>query len=248
MADGYNDTPFLPGCRWRIHDRDRPAPPIVSPGSFSTQSEPGAPPSDARVLFDGSNLDEWLSVRGGSAAWKIVAGNAMESVGGTGDIRTKRDFGSCQLHVEWRTPTAISASGQGRGNSGVFLLGLYEVQVLDSYENPTYADGLAGAIYGQFPPLANACMPPGSWQTFDIVFETPQFGSESLQRPATMTLFHNGVLAHLRQTMHGPTKHRELASYQIAHDPKGPLVLQDHGDPVQFRNIWIRELAGIQAV
>ncbi|MCY4143485.1 MAG: DUF1080 domain-containing protein [Gammaproteobacteria bacterium] len=247
MTDGYDDTPFLPGGKWRIHDRDRPVPPIVSPGSFSSQESQGSPPDDAVVLFDGSNLDAWVSVRGGTAGWKLVAGNSMETVRGTGDIRTKREFGSCQLHLEWKAPTAISASGQGRGNSGVFLLGLYEVQILDNFENPTYADGLAGAIYGQFPPLVNACLPPGVWQTFDIVFETPEYESGHLKNPATMTLFHNGVVAHLRQSMQGPTKHRALADYQTAHGPKGPIVLQDHGDPVQFRNIWIRELAAMQA-
>ena len=247
MVDGYFDTPELPGSRWRIHDGNRPSPPVVKPGSFSTQSTAGEPPEDAIVLFDGTTLSEWKSVSGNEARWKLVEGNAMEVVGGTGDIRTVRDIGSCQLHLEWRAPTEISSHGQGRANSGVFLLGLYEVQILDSYDNPTYADGLAGAIYGQFPPLANACVPPGSWHVFDIVFETPLYEMDQLASPATMTVFHNGVLLHLRQAMHGPTKHRELANYETRHGPTGPLVLQDHGDPVQFRNIWVRELDRVQA-
>ena len=241
---GYSDTPVLPGSRWRVHDSERPLPPVVSTGTSSTLQ----PPSDARILFDGSSFDSFRSVRGGDAGWRIVENEAMEVVGGTGDIRTRDDFGSCQLHVEWMSPSTVKSSGQGRGNSGVFLLGLYEIQVLDSFDNPTYADGLAGAIYGQNPPLVNACRPPGDWQSFDIVFESPQYESNRLMSPASMTVFLNGVLVHLRQKMQGPTKHRELANYETPHGPKGPLVLQDHGDLVRFRNIWIRELERIQAV
>lgn len=247
LPKGYSDTPYLPGSKWRIHDIDRPEPPIVAAGSSASQQVIGSPPGDALVLFDGSSLDEWQSVRGGDAKWRLSEGNAVSVEGGTGDIRSREEFGSCQLHVEWSAPTEIRADSQGRGNSGVFLMGLYEIQVLDSYENPTYADGHAGAIYGQFPPLVNAMSPPGEWNVFDIVFEAPEYQSSELVSPASMTLFHNGVLAHLRQVMQGPTKHRELASYSTPHGPKGPVVLQDHGDPVRFRNIWIRELDRVAA-
>ena len=244
---GYSDTPFLPGAKWRVHDVERPAPPVVSPGSFSTQSVCGEVPSDASVLFDGTSLSQWTAMNGNDAGWRLVDGLAMEVEGGTGDIRTKAEFGSCQLHSEWRAPTEIKSDSQGRANSGVFLMGLYEIQVLDSFENPTYADGLAGAIYGQCPPLVNACVPPGAWHVFDVVFEAPSFESTALLSPAYLTVFHNGVLIHLRQELQGPTKHRELASYKSAHGPCGPLVLQDHGDPVRFRNIWIRELERLEA-
>ena len=242
LPKGYTDTPIIPGSRWRVHDIDRPMPPVVTPGSFSTQDQAGTPPSDAKVLFDGSSLDQWRNRQNEAAQWQLVDGDAMEVVPRTGDIHTAEAFGSCQLHVEWRAPTEIYADSQGRGNSGVFLLGLYEIQVLDGYENPTYADGVTAAIYGQYPPLVNSCVPPGHWHVFDAVFETPMFNDGKLEKPAFMTVFHNGVLVHLRQEMQGPTKHRECADYLTPHGPEGPLVLQDHGDKVQFRNIWIRNL------
>jgi hypothetical protein len=242
LPKGYTDTPAIPGTSWRVHDIDRPAPPVVTPG------QAGAAPSDAVVLFDGANLDAWAGRDGGDARWQLVDGNAMEVTPRTGDIHTRESFGSCQLHVEWRAPTEITADSQGRGNSGVFLLGLYEVQVLDGYENPTYADGLTGAIYGQFPPLANASVPPGEWHVFDIVFETPVYEGGELRSPAYMTVLHNGVLMHHRQEIQGPTKHRALASYYPPHDTTGPVVLQDHGDRVGFRNIWIRPLDRLQAL
>lgn len=242
LPKGYTDTPIIPGSKWRVHDIDRPMPPVIEPGTFSTQEQPGKPPSDAIVLFDGSNLDGWRNRQNESAQWQLVDGDAMEVVPRTGDIHTAEAFGSCQLHIEWRAPTEIYADSQGRGNSGVFLLGLYEIQVLDGYENPTYADGVTAAIYGQYPPLVNACVPPGQWHVFDVVFESPIFEDGELKKPAFMTVFHNGVLVHLRQEMQGPTIHRALADYLTPHGPKGPLVLQDHGDKVQFRNIWIRRL------
>lgn len=242
LPKGYTDTPIIPGSRWRVHDIDRPMPPVVTPGSFSTQDQAGTAPSDAIVLFDGSSLDQWRNRQNEAAQWQLVDGDTMEVVPRTGDIHTAEAFGSCQLHVEWRAPTEIYADSQGRGNSGVFLLGLYEIQVLDGYENPTYADGVTAAIYGQYPPLVNSCVPPGQWHVFDAVFETPIFKDGKLEKPAFMTVFHNGVLVHLRQEMQGPTKHRELADYLTPHGPEGPLVLQDHGDKVQFRNIWIRNL------
>ena len=247
LPKGYTDTPVIPGQTWRVHDIDRPMPPVIEPGTQALQTPASSPPSDATVLFDGSNLDAWSSRNGEACGWQLVDGNAMEVVPRTGDIRTKADFGTCQLHIEWRAPTEIYADSQGRGNSGVFLLGLYEIQVLDGYDNPTYADGVTAAIYGQYPPLVNACVPPGEWHSFDVIFESPEYVDGRLVNPASMTVFHNGVLVHLRQVMQGPTKHRELASYAEPHGPTGPLVLQDHGDKVQFRNIWLRELASLQA-
>ena len=246
LPKGYSDTPVIPGSRWRVHDIDRPPPPVVEPPTFSTQERAGRPPSDAVVLFDGTDLAAWEG-RDGDAPWRLVDGDAMEVAPRTGNIRTRKSFGSCQLHVEWSAPREIRADSQGRGNSGVFLLGLYEVQVLDGYDNPTYADGLPGAVYGQYPPMVNACVPPGAWHVYDIVFETPVYEQARLVAPAFMTVFHNGLVVQHRQEMQGPTGHRQLASYAEAHGPEGPLVLQDHGDPVRFRNIWIRPISSFLA-
>ena len=242
LPKGYSDTPRLPDSQWRVHDIDRPAPPVVRPPTFSTQERAGEPPSDAVVLFDGGSLDAWTGRNGGAAPWNLVTGDAMEVEPRSGNIQTRESFGSCQLHVEWSAPTEITADSQGRGNSGVFLLGLYEVQVLDGFDNPTYADGLPAAIYGQHPPLVNACVPPGAWHVYDIVFESPRYDSGKLVAPAFMTVFHNGVVVQHRQRIQGPTKHRALTNYDEPHGPEGPLVLQDHGDRVRFRNIWIRRI------
>ena len=247
LPKGYTDTPVLPGSPWRVHDIARPAPPVVRPPSSSTQERPGTPPSDAVVLFDGSGFDAWAGRDDEAPKWKLVDGGAMEVEPRTGDIHTRASFGSCQLHVEWSAPTEIRADSQGRGNSGVFLLGLYEIQVLDGYQNPTYADGATAAIYGQYPPLANACVPPGQWHVYDIVFESPVYRDGELATPAYMTVFHNALLMHHRQELQGPTLHRRLASYADPHGPRGPLTLQDHGDRVRFRNIWIRPLHRFQA-
>ena len=243
---GYADKPLLPDCGWRVHDLDRPLPPIVQPPTFSTQERPGEPPSDAVVLFDGSNLDAWIGCDGGSARWQLVDG-AMEVEPNTGNLHTRQSFGSCQLHVEWSAPTEIPADGQARGNSGVFLLGLYEVQVLDSYQNRTYADGLTAAIYGQQPPLVNACVPPGQWHVYDIIFEAPVFAADKLVTPAYLTVLHNGLIVQHRQRVQGPTIHGALANYDTPHDAEAPLMLQDHGDRVRFRNIWIRPIARFSA-
>ncbi|MFA4016758.1 MAG: hypothetical protein RUDDFDWM_001869 [Candidatus Fervidibacterota bacterium] len=240
---GYDDTPFLPGTRWRVHDGNRPQPPVVRPGTFSTQEKPGEPPSDAIILFDGTDLSKWRScVDGGPARWKVENGY-MEVVPGTGDIETIEQFGDCQLHIEWQAPPESSGEGQARSNSGVFLMGRYEVQVLDCYNNITYPDGTTGAIYGQYPPLVNACRPPGEWQVYDIIWEAPRFDGDRLIRPAYITVLFNGVVIHNHTPLYGRTTHRQLPRYE-PHPPIGPLRLQDHGDRVRFRNIWYRPLKG----
>ena len=239
MADsiGYSDTSVIPGSKWRVHDGDRPQPRLVTPGGAS-----GSPPSDAVVLFDGSDLTQWIGRDGSDAAWKVESGY-ME-VNGTGDISTRAHFGNCQLHLEWATPEEVVGDSQGRGNSGVFLLGLYEIQVLDSFDNRTYADGSASSIYGQYPPLVNASRGPGEWQSYDIVFEAPAWDGDRLIKGAHLTVIHNGIVVHHRQRAVGPTGHRDLANYDTPHAVTGPLQLQDHGNPVRFRNIWMRRLTG----
>jgi hypothetical protein len=228
-------------ARWKVHDVNRPRPPIITPGMPGTQAKPGTPPSDAVVLFDGSGLSKWESARGGPARWKVVDG-AVHVAPGTGDIRTEQAFGDCQLHVEWAEPNPPTGSDQARGNSGVYLMSRYELQVLDSYQNVTYADGQAGAIYGQFPPLVNASRPPGEWQTYDIVFHGPRFAADGkLLRPARSTVLQNGVLVQDNVELTGPTEYMQRPTYK-PHAEKMPLLLQDHDQPVRFRNIWIREL------
>lgn len=232
---GYQDTPRLPDG-WRVHDAERPRPPVVDPGPAR---DPVPPPADATVLFDGTHLDAWRG-RDGEAKWTIADG-AMQ-VNRTGDIETKAGFGDCQLHVEWCAPTPVKGESQGRGNSGVFFFGRYEVQVLDSYDNPTYADGQASALYGQKPPLVNACRPPGQWQTYDIFFRAPRFAADgSVVAKARVTVVHNGIVTQLDEELLGRTNHRSLPDYP-AHGPTGPIRLQDHGDPVRYRNIWLRPL------
>jgi hypothetical protein len=227
--------------RWKPNDPDRPVPPVITPGTASTQDQPGRAPSDAVVLFDGKDLSQWLGADNESAKWKVVD-SYIEVVPKTGYIHTRQSFGDCQLHVEFSEPVPAVGEGQERGNSGVFLQGLYEVQVLDSYQSPTYADGQAGAVYGQFPPQVNASRPPGQWQTYDIIFHGPRFSADGkLVRPARMTVFHNGVLVQDNVELSGPTAHHQRPPYKAGPD-KLPLALQDHGNPVHFRNIWIREL------
>jgi 3-keto-disaccharide hydrolase len=240
MADpsqtGYDDTPLIPGQPWRVHDSARPWPPTVSPGV-----EPRLPPSDAVVLFDGADLSSWLSFASGQAApWKVGDGS-MEVVPGTGDIRSRQEFGDCQLHVEFATPAEVVGSGQARGNSGVFLMGRYEIQVLDCFANRTYADGATAAIYGQYPPLVNACRPPGVWQSYDVVWIAPRFDGGRLVSPPFCTVTHNGVVVQYHRELLGPTTHRKAPEW-VPHGPVGPLRLQDHNDPVRFRNIWYRPL------
>ena len=232
---GYDDTPFIPNSSFRVHDSTRPQPRIVSPDSNNA-------PSDAIFLFDGNYLSGWSGKGGADAAWKTENGY-MEVVPGTGNIRTREEFGDCQLHLEWAAPEVVKGDGQGRGNSGVFLMGRYEIQVLDCYQNPTYADGTTGAIYGEFPPLVNACRPPGEWQTYDIIWQAPRFDGENLVSPARATVILNGIVLHHATELIGPTTHRAVEEYK-AHPPTGPLELQDHGDLVRFRNIWYRPLLG----
>jgi hypothetical protein len=229
--------------KWKIHDMNRPVPPIITPGTASTQDTPGKAPSDAIVLFDGKDLSKWVSKDGKAAPWKVENGY-VEVAPGSGYIATKDSFGDCQLHVEFSEPTPATGESQERGNSGVFLHGLYEIQVLDSYENKTYADGQVSALYGQYPPQVNAARPPGQWQTYDIIFTAPRFKPDrTLDSPAYATVLHNGVLVQNHTPVLGPMAYRAMPKY-TPHGPKGPILLQDHGNPVRFRNIWVRELKG----
>ncbi len=211
-----------------------PEPVVVTPGIGTS------PPSDAIVLFDGTDFSSWESARGGDVKWKREDG-AMTVQRGTGGIQTKQSFGSCQLHIEWRTPTEVVGNGQGRGNSGVFLQNTYEVQVLDSYNNRTYSNGQAASIYKQYMPLVNVCRPPGEWQSYDIIYEAPAFNEDgSLARAAFITVIHNGVLVQNHVLIKGHTPYIGLPKYEK--HGKLPLSLQEHGNPVSYRNIWIREL------
>lgn len=218
----------------------QPVPKVVTPGKTSADA-----PSDAIVLFDGQNLNQWQTAKGGQPGWKMEDG-ILTVVKGSGDIVTKQSFGSCQLHIEWRAPSVIAGSSQSRGNSGIFLMGKYELQVLDSYENPTYVNGQAGSIYKQLIPLVNASRKPGEWQSYDIVFSAPKFASDgSVLEPARITVLHNGVLVQNNGVIKGSTEWIGQPKYS-KHGEKEPLVIQDHGrdggQPVSFRNIWIREL------
>ena len=230
----------IAAAQYAIHDENRPQPKVVDPGP--APERPAPPPSDAVALFDGTDLSKWRTKKDGSPAkWKVAAG-AMEVVAGTGDIETAQGFGDCQLHVEWATPSVVAGEGQHRGNSGVFLMRHYEVQVLDSFGNKTYPDGQAAALFGQDPPLVNASRGPGQWQTYDVVFRGPRFdGSGKLLRPARVTVLHNGVLVQDNRVLTGPTAFKKRPPY-AAHPEKLPLGLQDHDYPVRYRNIWIREL------
>ncbi|MHB8521698.1 MAG: 3-keto-disaccharide hydrolase [Limisphaerales bacterium] len=248
VAGAFNLQPVClaqPDPHWLEHDRRRPQPPVIDPGTASTPEQAGKAPSDAVVLFDGKDLSHWADMDGNPTKW-IVKDNNMECVPGSGYARTLQNFGDCQLHVEWATPTPAHGEGQGRGNSGVFFgMGRYEIQVLDSYHNLTYADGSAGAIYGQYPPLVNACRPPGEWQTYDILYTAPRFdANRKLLSPARLTIFQNGVLIQNNVALTGPTSWLERAPYDF-HSEKEPIALQDHGNPVRFRNVWVRELGRV---
>jgi hypothetical protein len=213
-----------------------PIPKIVEPGKSSD-----LPPSDAIVLFNGKDLSAWLDKNNQPAKW-ILENNAMTVAKGTGDIHTEKKFGSCQLHIEWRTPEKVVGESQGRGNSGIFFMGRYELQVLDSYNNRTYSNGQAGSIYKQHIPLVNASRKPGEWQTYDVVFTAPSFNADgTVQSPARITVLHNGVLVQNNVEIKGSTAYIGKPAY-TKHDEKESLSLQDHGNPVSYRNIWIREL------
>ena len=228
-----------PSTRWPIHSTDRPQPAIVKPPASSLTI---APPGDAIVLFDGTNLSRWQKSEGGGApGWKIENGY-MEVVPGSGGIGTRDGFGDMQLHVEWASPVPATGEGQERGNSGVFPMGRYEVQILDSYGNVTYPDGQAASIFGQYPPLVNASRPAGEWQTLDIVFRRPRFDAAGkVTQPARMTVLHNGVLVQDNVVLSGPTAFQRRPPYE-KHPDRLPISLQDHEMKVRFRNIWVRDL------
>jgi len=223
---------------WKAHDLKRPQPVVVTPSD-----QIGNAPSDAVVLFDGTDMSKWQSKNGKKAKWKIVDG-AMESVPKSGFVFSKEEFGDCQIHLEFASPKNVKGSGQGRGNSGVFLMGAFEVQVLDSFENPTYPDGSAGSVYGQYPPLVNASRGPGEWQTYDIIFHRPRFDEQgNLSEKARATVLHNGVLIQDGIRPLGPTNWIQYKGYEsLKGKSKGPISLQDHGNPVRYRNIWVRRL------
>ena len=227
---------------WPQHSEDRPRPRVVEPGAVYTI----APPADATVLFGGTSLDKWASANGAAAKWRVVDG-AFEAVPGTGQLSTREGFGDVQLHIEWASPKPAVGTGQDRGNSGVFMAdGRYEVQVLDSRDNLTYADGQAGALYGQFPPLVNATRAPGEWQVYDIVYHRPRFKDDgSLQSAARFTVFLNGVLIQDNMELVGPTANKSRPPY-TKHADRLPITLQDHGHPVRFRNVWLRDLEKAQ--
>jgi hypothetical protein len=252
---GFTDTPLIPGQKWRVHDRTRPYPPKVKPG-LSLLNE--APPSDAIVLFGGKDLSQWQQIprppqtqAGGTPPaqapgqpqapkWKVTNGY-MEIVPRTGRLVTKQKFGDCQLHIEWMIPKQATGIGQGIGNSGVELMGRYEIQVLESYKNLTYSDGGAGAMYGEWPPLVNPARAPGEWNVYDIIFEAPRFEGDKLVKPAYFTVFWNGLLVHNHREQMGTTAYKQVHKY-TPHAAQEPLSLQDHSQPVRFRNIWIRPL------
>lgn len=226
-------------ANWPIHSTERTQPPLVNPGPAGP---PLAPPADAIVLFNGRDLSRFRDDKGGPARWKVENGY-IEVMPGTGSLVSADNFGDVQLHIEWAAPAKVEGESQERGNSGVFFGGgRYEVQVLDSYNNVTYPDGQAGAIYGQYPPLVNASRPPGEWQTYDIVFRGPRFEPNGkLIRPARITVLHNNILVQDNVELTGPTAHQRRPPYQ-AHAPELPISLQDHSNPVRYRNIWVRKL------
>lgn len=236
-ADGYKDTPMIPGTQWHVHDSDRPQPRVVTPGKVFSQEAP--PPSDAIVLFDGTDFSKWEGEHG-EVKWKLENGY-METTK-TGRIHTKEQFGDFQLHLELATPSKVEGKGQGRGNNGLNIFGRYEIQILDSYNNPTYPDGQAAAIYGQTPPLVNASKGPGEWQTYDVIWEAPHWDADGkLVKKAYVTVLHNGVVVHHRREVLGTTGHRIAPVYGSPQE-KGPIELYEHGNAVRFRNIWIRPL------
>jgi hypothetical protein len=236
-----------PWSKYKVHEMTRPAPPVVTPGTPSTQDQPGKPPSDAIVLFDGKNFDNWAADRGnGPVPWTIENGYAVSA---KTSIHSKQQFGDCQLHVEWFVPPTVTGASQERGNSGVFLMGRFEMQVLDNYNNPTYPDGQCGAIYGQYPPQVNVCLPQGQWQTYDFIFHRPRFKDGQLAAPGYVTTIQNGVVVQDHQRLEGPTGHNIVAKYPKSMPEKGPIGLQFHPpatNTLHFRNIWVRPLEALE--
>jgi hypothetical protein len=238
---GYRDTPQITGQKWKVHDMDRPRPVKVVPGPYVS----APPPADAIVLFDGKDLSQWMQIpRGGGPPqeprWKVENGY-LEILPRTGRLLTRQSFGDCQLHIEWQVPREAKGDGQSIGNSGVEFMTRYEIQVLESNSHLTYADGGAGAIYGVWPPLVNPSRPQGEWNVYDIFFEAPRFDGENVVKPATITVLFNGVLVQHHKEYLGTTIWRQVGKYR-AHPPEQPLSLQDHSQPVRYRNIWIRRL------
>lgn len=234
QVKGYTDTEKLPGVPWGVHDPTRPQPRVIeTAGAVAIK-----PPSDAIVLFDGKNLDAFTQ-NGGPAKWNVKDGSLIVTKGG---IETKQSFGAIQLHFEWRLPADRKVDGQSGGNSGMFLMGLYEIQVLQSHKNPTYPDGQAGSLYGQLPPLVNATAPQGEWNSYDVAFEPPVYQDGKVEKPAKVTVIHNGVVVQHGEVFLGPTQHKALAKYPATHPESAPISIQDHGDPMEFRNIWVRPL------
>lgn len=230
--------------KWEVHDPNRPLPAVVEPGTPSTQEKVGTAPSDAIVLFDGKSTDALAKNGNGDPVdWRITDEGGLSTVPGAGGMQTKQSFGDMQLHVEWKTPESqANRTGQGRGNSGIFIMGQYEIQVLDNKGNDTYADGMAGSIYGQRPPLVNAGLGIDQWQTYDIIWRAPRFDDEGkLVKPAFVTVLHNGVLVQDHTEVLGPTKHKQRTEYK-AHADKLPIVFQNHGEEAHYRNIWVRPL------
>ncbi len=237
---GYSDTPVIPGTQWKVHDIDRPHPAAVAPAE-----KPGGPPADAIVLFDGTSADAFISKnkegKEQPCPWKIENGELL--VAG-GDCWTNQEFASCQFHLEWMSAPETKGSSQKKGNGGIFLMDRYESQILDCDNNPTYADGMAGSVYGQTPPLVNAVRKAGQWQVYDIVFTAPKLDGGKVVEPARVTTFINGICVQNGTVIMGPTKHKQVTSYEGEFPAKAPIRLQDHKNepPVRLRNIWIRPL------
>ncbi len=234
---GYTDTPPIePGSKWKVHDIDRPRPGPVKPGATA-----GEPPADAIVLFDGKNTDQLVGKNGAACPWKIENGELIVK---GGDIWTKASFASCQFHIEWKSDPNTEGHSQKKGNSGVFFMDRYETQILDCDNNPTYADGMAGAVYGQTPPLVNAVRPAGEWQTYDVFFTAPKLENGKVVEPAYITTVINGILVQNHTKILGPTEHRKAVTYQGDFPAAAPFRFQDHGNsiPDRFRNIWVRPL------
>jgi hypothetical protein len=236
--------PQQPWSLYKVNDMSRPKPPVVEPAP--APAEPVKPPSDAIVLFDGKDLSKWTADNGTEPTWTVADG-AM-TVAGRAGIKTKDKFGDCQLHVEWASPNPPKGTSQGRGNSGIYIMGLFETQVLDNYKADTYPDGQAGSVYGQYPPLVNACRPPGEWQTYDIMFTKPIYKDGKLDSPAYVTVIQNGVVVQMHRALHGPTVNMKVAEYPAKPIPEfAPISLQNHGgDQVKYRNIWIRPLEKLE--